>query len=142
MTVVAQDPAEAPDAGQPAELVRSKSVRALRRRARARGLARHELGVDLRAARVPHGLPEVEHVVLVGHRSRRVHGTVRQDAGQDEAAPTKQGVADAERVVDAESVGVERPRDLEPRALVLLVLARHGVFSKKPLSYRHLLTSS
>ena len=64
MTVVAQDPAEAPDAGQPAELVRSKNVRALRRRARARGLARHELGVDLRAARVPHGLPEVEHVIL------------------------------------------------------------------------------
>lgn len=90
------------------------------------------LGVNLRAARVTRGLPEVEHVILVGHWLRCVHGAVRQDAGQDEAAPLEQGVADAERVVDAEHVGVERPRDLEPRALVLLVLARNDEDPDEP----------
>ena len=95
-------------------------------------MARHVLGVNLRAARVTRGLPEVEHVILVGHWLRCVHGPVRQDAGQDEAAPLEQGVADAERVVDAEHVGVERPRDLEPRALVLLVLARNDEDPDEP----------
>ena len=102
-------------------------------------MAHHVLGVNPRAARVTRGLLEVEHVVLLGHWFRCVHGAVRQDAGQDSAAPTEQGIATLEPSGRAISSHVHSYcsflRDTKR------VRTNHGVSTKKPLSYRHLLMS-